>query len=120
MRALLALHEPPPSRATPGIAGGASLLGHRIDALTAGRAAPRLAVPAWAALRSAAGLGMLALLLLLAVTTPSAGPEAVMPMPMGLDEAASMALAWLLRAGALLAVLGGARRALASGSRELG
>lgn len=93
--ALLALHvQPATSHA---VAGGASELTARIDALVGGSTPPRLTIGRAAALRSFIGLTLSVALVAIAVTGPGVGPDAVAPMPMSGADFADMGLAWGLR-----------------------
>ena len=93
--ALLALHvQPATSHA---VAGGASELTARIDALVGGSTPPRLTIGRAAALRSFLGLTLSVALVAIAVTGPGVGPDAVAPMPMSGADFADMGLAWGLR-----------------------
>ncbi len=93
--ALLALHvQPATSHA---VAGGASELTARIDALVGGSTPPRLTIGRAAALRLFLGLTLSVALVAIAVTGPGVGPDAVAPMPMSGADFADMGLAWGLR-----------------------
>lgn len=95
--ALLALHATPESTGTPAIAGGGTALGARIDALVPGAIPPCLLVEASVLRRSAAGLTLAALLVVVAVLSPATSSDAIAPMPMRVTDLADMAIAWGLR-----------------------
>ncbi|MEW6581335.1 MAG: M56 family metallopeptidase [Actinomycetota bacterium] len=115
--ALLALHHPvsPPGPAT--VAGGASLLSLRIDALTGEDTHPRLRLPTGAVVRSLLGVTVVALLALLVAVGPDVRENALTPMPMDAPATLDMAVAWVLRIAAAAGVWTVARMLSRGGSR---
>lgn len=100
--ALLALHVQP--AASDAVAGGASELTARIDALVGGSMPPRLTIARAVRVQSLIGLTLSLAFVAVAVTGPGVGPNPVAPMPMSGSDFADMGLAWGLRlAAALLA-----------------
>jgi beta-lactamase regulating signal transducer with metallopeptidase domain len=96
--ALLSLHTTRPAAASPAIAGGATFLDHRIDALIDGAPTPELALPRGPLVASLAGVVLAALLLAVTVAAPAVGPDPLLAMPMDDAGLAQMAVAWVLRA----------------------
>lgn len=105
-RALLAFHGEQHA-VQPAIAGGASALAARIDALVEGSTAPKLLLDRAAVTRSLGGVAATALVLLLVVASPGAGPNPLLPMPMTGSGVGEMVVAWILR-GVAVAVAWGA------------
>lgn len=98
--ALLVLHGPEPTHQGPALAGGATLLERRVDALSA-TGTPALTLPAGWLRPTVLGSALAALLVLLAVAMPAVGWEPVMAMPMDASGLAGMVAACLVRVGAL-------------------
>ena len=100
--ALLALHAMPPGAFGPAVAGAASALGARVDALASGGTVPLLDVDRTARRRSIVGLAAVALLLLAAIAGPRLGPEAMVAMPVSTLGTVDMAVACALRGAAIV------------------
>jgi Zn-dependent protease with chaperone function len=115
-QALLVLHAAPSPAGTPGIAGGVTALGARIDALAPDSSPPRLVVGPSAMWRSIAGLALTAVLVLAVVAGPGTGSDPILPMPMKGADFADMALAWAVRGGAGALVWLAVRRWLIRGA----
>jgi len=98
--ALLALHVQP--AASHAVAGGASELAARIDALVGGSAPPRLTIGRAVMVRSLIGLTLTLTLVVVALIGPGVGSDPVAPMPMRGSDFADMGLAWGLRLAAVL------------------
>jgi beta-lactamase regulating signal transducer with metallopeptidase domain len=121
--ALLAMHHAQPSAAHAALAGGASLLQARVDALH-GAAAPRLRLPAATLARTLLGAALAAGVLAGLAVAPAASADPLLPMPMDLEGTLEMAFALAARAAALVALAVGVsvvlgRRPWPSRSRRL-
>ena len=101
--ALLAFHSASESAGAPAIAGGGTTLGARIDALVPGARPPRTVVEPSVVRRSAVGLTLAALLVVVVVMSPGTSSDGIAPMPMNGAELVDMAIAWGLR-GVVLAL----------------
>lgn len=95
--ALLVLHSTPESAGAAAIAGGGTALSARIDALVPGASPPCLVVEPSVVRRSAVGLTLAALLVVVVVVSPGTSSDAIAPMPMNGADLADMVLAWGLR-----------------------
>lgn len=97
--ALLALHpQPAGSRA---VAGGASELTTRIEALVSGSPPPRPRAERGVTMRSIIGVALAVALVAAAVAGPGVGADPVAPMPMRGGDVVEMFLAWALRFAAV-------------------
>jgi len=95
--ALLVLHLTPEPADAAAIAGGGTSLGARIDALVPGASPSAPIVEPSVARRSAVGVTLAALLVVVAVVSPATSTDAIAPMPMNGADLADMVLAWGLR-----------------------